>query len=95
MQLGDILDDLSLDVATSSLEITRVENDSRSCEPGTLFFAMPGAKLHGAAFARDAVARGAELRRFRSAPHARCSRCGGAFDATARALGARQRHDRG
>jgi UDP-N-acetylmuramoyl-L-alanyl-D-glutamate--2,6-diaminopimelate ligase len=59
MQLGDILDDLSLDVATSSLEITRVENDSRLCEPATLFFAMPGAKLHGAAFARDAVTRGA------------------------------------
>jgi UDP-N-acetylmuramoyl-L-alanyl-D-glutamate--2,6-diaminopimelate ligase len=59
MQLGDILDDLALDVATSSLEITRVENDSRACEPGTLFFAMPGTHLHGASFARDAVNRGA------------------------------------
>jgi UDP-N-acetylmuramoyl-L-alanyl-D-glutamate--2,6-diaminopimelate ligase len=59
MQLGDILDDLSLDVATSSVEITRVENDSRACAPGTLFFAMPGAKGHGSNFARDAVARGA------------------------------------
>jgi UDP-N-acetylmuramoyl-L-alanyl-D-glutamate--2,6-diaminopimelate ligase len=59
MQLGDILDDLTLDVATSSLEITRVENDSRACEPGTLFFAMPGSHLHGASFARDAVSRGA------------------------------------
>jgi UDP-N-acetylmuramoyl-L-alanyl-D-glutamate--2,6-diaminopimelate ligase len=59
MQLGDILDDLALDVATSSLEITRVENDSRLCEPGTLFFAMPGAHQHGSSFARDAVARGA------------------------------------
>jgi UDP-N-acetylmuramoyl-L-alanyl-D-glutamate--2,6-diaminopimelate ligase len=59
MQLGDILDDLALDVATSSLEITRVENDSRLCEPGTLFFAMPGTHQHGSSFARDAVARGA------------------------------------
>jgi UDP-N-acetylmuramoyl-L-alanyl-D-glutamate--2,6-diaminopimelate ligase len=59
MQLGDILDDLSLDVATSSLEISRVENDSRACEPGTLFFAMPGTHAHGASFARDAVSRGA------------------------------------
>ncbi|MCU1362535.1 MAG: UDP-N-acetylmuramoyl-L-alanyl-D-glutamate--2,6-diaminopimelate ligase [Acidimicrobiaceae bacterium] len=59
MQLGDILDDLTLDVATSSLEITRVENDSRLCEPGTLFFAMPGAHQHGASFARDAVSNGA------------------------------------
>jgi len=59
MQLGDILDDVSLDVVTSSLEITRVENDSRRCEDGTLFFAMPGATRHGATFARDAVAKGA------------------------------------
>ncbi len=58
MQLGDILDDLSLDVATSSLEIARVEIDSRECEPGTLFFAMPG-RRHGVAFAPDAVANGA------------------------------------
>jgi UDP-N-acetylmuramoyl-L-alanyl-D-glutamate--2,6-diaminopimelate ligase len=59
MQLGDILDDLSLDVSTSSLEVSRVEIDSRECEPGTLFFAMPGARQHGAKFAKDAMARGA------------------------------------
>ena len=59
MQLGDILDDVSIDVATSSLEISRVENDSRDCTPGTLFFAMPGTVQHGARFARDAVAHGA------------------------------------
>ncbi len=58
MQLGDILDDLSLGVATSSVEITRVEIDSRECRPGTLFFAMPG-RRHGVAFAGDAVANGA------------------------------------
>jgi UDP-N-acetylmuramoyl-L-alanyl-D-glutamate--2,6-diaminopimelate ligase len=59
MQLGDILEDVSIDVATSSLEISRVENDSRDCEPGTLFFAMPGTTHHGARFAKDAVAHGA------------------------------------
>jgi UDP-N-acetylmuramoyl-L-alanyl-D-glutamate--2,6-diaminopimelate ligase len=59
MQLGDILDDFALDVVTSSLEVTRVENDSRECEDGTLFFAMPGATRHGVNFARDAVANGA------------------------------------
>ena len=59
MQLGDILDDLSLDVATSSLEVSRVEIDSRECEPGTLFFALPGTRQHGAKFAKDAMARGA------------------------------------
>ena len=60
MQLGDILDDVSIDVATSSLEIDRVEIDSRVCGPGALFFAMPGTKKHGVAYAREAVALGAE-----------------------------------
>lgn len=60
MQLGDILDDVSIDVATSSLEIDRVEIDSRVCGPGTLFFAMPGSKGRGVAHAREAVALGAE-----------------------------------
>ena len=59
MQLGDILEDLALDVTTASLEITRVDSDSRTCEPGSLFFAMPGRVNNGSAFARDAVARGA------------------------------------
>jgi UDP-N-acetylmuramoyl-L-alanyl-D-glutamate--2,6-diaminopimelate ligase len=60
MQLGDILDEVSIDVATSSLEIDRVEIDSRVCGPGALFFAMPGTKKHGVAYAREAVALGAE-----------------------------------
>jgi UDP-N-acetylmuramoyl-L-alanyl-D-glutamate--2,6-diaminopimelate ligase len=60
MQLGDILDDVSIDVATSSLEIDRVEIDSRVCGPGALFFAMPGTNKHGVAYAREAVALGAE-----------------------------------
>jgi UDP-N-acetylmuramoyl-L-alanyl-D-glutamate--2,6-diaminopimelate ligase len=59
MQLGDILDDLSLDVATGSLEITHVDIDSRECIPGSLFFAMPGSSTNGARFAADAVGRGA------------------------------------
>jgi UDP-N-acetylmuramoyl-L-alanyl-D-glutamate--2,6-diaminopimelate ligase len=60
MQLGDILDEVSIDVATSSLEIDRVEIDSRVCGPGAMFFAMPGLKKHGVAYAREAVALGAE-----------------------------------
>ena len=60
MQLGDILDEVSIDVATSSLEIDRVEIDSRVCGPGALFFAMPGTNQHGVAYAREAVALGAE-----------------------------------
>jgi UDP-N-acetylmuramoyl-L-alanyl-D-glutamate--2,6-diaminopimelate ligase len=59
MQLGDILDDLTLDVATGSLEITHVDIDSRECVAGSLFFAMPGSSSDGAKFAKDAVGRGA------------------------------------
>lgn len=59
MQLGDILDDISLDVATGSIEVERVDSDSRSCQPGSLFFAMPGRESHGRKFVDDAVARGA------------------------------------
>jgi UDP-N-acetylmuramoyl-L-alanyl-D-glutamate--2,6-diaminopimelate ligase len=59
MQLGDILDDVTLDVVTGSIEIARVDCDSRSCMPGSLFFAMPGRVSQGSRFANDAVARGA------------------------------------
>jgi UDP-N-acetylmuramoyl-L-alanyl-D-glutamate--2,6-diaminopimelate ligase len=59
MQLGDILDDFTLDVATGGLEITHVDIDSRECVPGSLFFAMPGSTTSGANFAGDAVRRGA------------------------------------
>jgi UDP-N-acetylmuramoyl-L-alanyl-D-glutamate--2,6-diaminopimelate ligase len=59
MQLGDVLDDCSLDVQTSSIEINHVEIDSRDCVPGTLFFALDGAATTGMKFAADAVARGA------------------------------------
>ncbi len=59
MQLGDLFDEAALDVATASVEITRVEVDSRACGPGSLFLAVPGAHTDGARYAADAVARGA------------------------------------
>jgi UDP-N-acetylmuramoyl-L-alanyl-D-glutamate--2,6-diaminopimelate ligase len=59
MQLGDVLDDLTLDVSTAALEVTRVEVDSRACEAGALFFALQGERGHGVDFAADAVERGA------------------------------------
>lgn len=59
MQLGDVLDSVSLDVATSCLEITSVEIDSRACTHGALFFAMPGRHGHGAQFVDSAVQNGA------------------------------------
>jgi UDP-N-acetylmuramoyl-L-alanyl-D-glutamate--2,6-diaminopimelate ligase len=59
MQLGDILEDQTLDVATGSLEISHVDIDSRECVAGSLFFALPGGATNGSLFAQDAVNRGA------------------------------------
>ncbi|MGC1420204.1 MAG: UDP-N-acetylmuramoyl-L-alanyl-D-glutamate--2,6-diaminopimelate ligase [Acidimicrobiales bacterium] len=59
MQLGDVLDDFSLDVLTGSIEIDNVEIDSRLCVPGTLFFALDGTTTRGAKYGADAVHRGA------------------------------------
>ncbi|GAB2454830.1 UDP-N-acetylmuramoyl-L-alanyl-D-glutamate--2,6-diaminopimelate ligase [Xylanimonas ulmi] len=39
--------------------VTSVASDNRVVEDGDLFVALPGARAHGAAFAADAVARGA------------------------------------
>ncbi len=59
MQLGDLFDDAPLDIVTASIEIDRVEIDSRLCGPGALFLAVPGSKADGARYVADAVARGA------------------------------------
>lgn len=59
MQLGDILDNLTLDTKTAVIEISRVDLDSRQCGPGSLFFAFTDGATRGGANARDAVARGA------------------------------------
>jgi len=59
MQIGDIFDDLSFDARTASIEVTNVEIDSRSCIPGTVFFAMSGTFENGSKYAKDAVANGA------------------------------------
>lgn len=59
MQLGDVLDVLDLDMKTASIEIERVEIDSRQCVPGTLFIALQGSQSDGANFVGDATNRGA------------------------------------
>lgn len=41
------------------VEITGISSDSRKVSAGTLFVAIPGTKADGAAFAKDAAARGA------------------------------------
>ena len=43
------------------IEVTGVNADSRAVSPGEAFFAIPGRQVHGDAFAREAVARGAAV----------------------------------
>ncbi len=43
----------------ASLDFTGLASDSREVKPGYLFAALPGTKANGAAFVKDAVARGA------------------------------------
>jgi UDP-N-acetylmuramoyl-L-alanyl-D-glutamate--2,6-diaminopimelate ligase len=59
MQLGDVLDTMTLDTTTGSIEVSRVEIDSRQCEQGTLFFALPGRVRSGLTFIDDAARHGA------------------------------------
>jgi len=59
MQLGDILDDLTLDVATGSLEITHVDIARVSAYRARSFSRCPASSTNGARFASDAVGRGA------------------------------------
>ena len=40
-------------------EISGVTADSRAVKPGYLFAALPGAKLDGSAFVKDAIGKGA------------------------------------
>ena len=50
---------LALPAGALDAEVTALAYDSRRAGPGALFFALPGVKADGAAFAADAVARGA------------------------------------
>src|SRR5476651_576136 len=43
----------------ASLEFAGLASDSREVKPGYLFAALPGTKANGAAYVKDAVARGA------------------------------------
>ncbi len=59
MQLGDLFDDQTFDVVTASIEVDRVEIDSRKCEFPSLFFALSGTSTDGAKFVAHAVDHGA------------------------------------
>lgn len=57
--LKELLEGVGLD--TPGLKVAGVNVDSRAIKPGDVFFAMPGLKVHGDAFAADARARGAAV----------------------------------
>jgi UDP-N-acetylmuramoyl-L-alanyl-D-glutamate--2,6-diaminopimelate ligase len=74
VRLGDLLgDDLlaaPLEPAIADLEIDALTADSRKAAPGALFFAMPGAKADGLAFAAAAAKAGAAAIVADRQPHA-------------------------
>ncbi len=63
MILGELLSDAELKhplaPALAAQQVTGLDYDSRRVQPGYLFFAFPGAKADGRAFAADAIERGA------------------------------------
>ena len=59
MTLSELLTREYATPATGQIEIAGLTLDSRAVKPGFLFAALPGVKLHGSAFAPQAVAQGA------------------------------------
>jgi UDP-N-acetylmuramoyl-L-alanyl-D-glutamate--2,6-diaminopimelate ligase len=59
LKLRDLLVEDPVDARWQTVEIAGLAADSRKVGRGFLFFAVPGVKADGAAFARDAVAAGA------------------------------------
>lgn len=58
MRLRDLLPRIDVPDA-ANVDVTRVDIDSRSCEPGSVFFALRGTSDNGGRYIDDAVARGA------------------------------------
>jgi len=59
MKLSRILENSGIKHSGADPEITAIINDSRHAGPGSLFFALPGAKTDGANFMRQALEKGA------------------------------------
>ncbi|GAA1873118.1 UDP-N-acetylmuramoyl-L-alanyl-D-glutamate--2,6-diaminopimelate ligase [Myceligenerans crystallogenes] len=58
-RVSDLAAALGAQVPAADAGVTGVASDNRAVQPGDLFVALPGARVHGARFAADAVARGA------------------------------------
>ena len=59
MRLGDLLPEIGAGHPAASVLVAGLSVDSRSVRPGEVFFAVPGTKSDGLAFAADAAAAGA------------------------------------
>ncbi|MGB6119845.1 MAG: Mur ligase domain-containing protein, partial [Mesorhizobium sp.] len=60
MKLNDLQGVLpAVDKAAGEVVVSGITSDSREVRPGSIFAALSGSKADGAAFARDAAARGA------------------------------------
>ena len=59
IKLGALFPDAKLAASDAARAVTCLTGDSRSVVPGSVFFAMPGSKAHGLAYAASAVAQGA------------------------------------
>jgi len=61
MRLGDLFPMLTLAADASDVLVSRIEIDSRQCEPGVVFFALPGTRDDGSRFVEEALSRGADF----------------------------------
>lgn len=61
MRLADLFPHFVLEDQVGDALVSRVEIDSRLCEPGVVFFAMPGTQDDGSRHVDDALQRGATL----------------------------------
>lgn len=59
MRLDDVLTGTDVPPGAAGLTVAGLSADSRTVEPGTLFFAVPGSRADGTAFIASAVERGA------------------------------------
>ncbi len=57
--LAELADQLGIEQPEKSAQVTGITHDSRAVRPGDLYAALPGARLHGADFATQAVGLGA------------------------------------
>ncbi|MEI6736519.1 MAG: UDP-N-acetylmuramoyl-L-alanyl-D-glutamate--2,6-diaminopimelate ligase [Actinomycetes bacterium] len=61
MRLGDLFPTWTFGADVSDVLVSRIEIDSRNCEPGVVFFALPGTQDDGSRFVQDALTRGADF----------------------------------